>query len=293
MKDYKSLLELVYEQITNPRQPSYFNASFHFVETAPQHFGSQANGYFAAHDDERVDLRVDQSQQAHQCTDWGEDSFGRNMTAVRGADWRNVMMREVLGPSKWNIVPLAQPLYSQHDAHQGWAHSFNARNALFDNYTLMTEDCTHWCMSSGVGSYMQTVIFNHLRQDFSKNNRKPGSILSGYLPQRAVGEPQSRLKNLTPISEPGNYGNEIFALIDKKMHRLKHGIFTFEALPWDPIEIVRLPAEDFNSIPWGRDVSCFCREYPSDCDCSMEPENELKERKEGGEEGKNERRLRA
>lgn len=79
--------------------------SLFFLESTPSHFYSPSNinGYWHS----------DYIRSKSNCTPF------ENVSSTSLLDWRNRIPNEVFKNSKLTVIPIAEDLYSQYDAHMG------------------------------------------------------------------------------------------------------------------------------------------------------------------------------
>jgi len=231
------------------------SSSFYFLETTPQHTPSFPNGYYHKEifhnlsdplfrhadrgckplhlSEKEEDELLDDEERSH--IPW------RNDPQHEVRDWRNDVLHEVLARTRWKIVPLAKELQSQHDAHLGYANSWNALHVMA-GISEVKLDCLHWSMDSGVLRYILTAIYNQLLQHESAALDPQMYLQLRDIPDR------------TGVLEPTRYGRETFAYLGGAKHRLKNGLATFNRLGLSFDKCVSLTPLEFDLIPWGLDL---------------------------------------
>lgn len=112
--------------------------NFYFLESLPQHFArvDVPNGYFTP------------MYAASWC-----DPFS-NVTQTKEFDWRNNLLHTHLTPVGVPIIPIADALYSQYDAHLGMDP------ILFKDRVIA--DCTHVCNPGPVLPYIMLEMYNRM-----------------------------------------------------------------------------------------------------------------------------------
>ena len=108
-----------------------------FLETFPQHFFGPSGYYDLVEREDAVDMICHKLPEA-------------NRSTSRALDWKNTMAREILAGGGPEVIPVAEALRSQWDAHVQLSKVVNMAQA----------DCTHWCSPSGVFTFVLTMLYN-------------------------------------------------------------------------------------------------------------------------------------
>ncbi len=131
-----------------------------WMETTPQHYGT-SNGYYA---------KVNAVSE-HTCSPIYNPKLPGDLERIRSLDWRNRLAEKHLEPliqrKKMSIIPIANDLYSQYDAHLVGTSS--ELQHLVGHGGI---DCTHFCFPGNVNRYMVLKMYNvMLRHIQEKENR--------------------------------------------------------------------------------------------------------------------------
>lgn len=137
--------------------------SWHWIESFPQHF---TYGYynFSADSDFRTSLlnRDKSDTDLLHSASWSNSSLHcvpvTNMTHYYQEDWRNRLAEVALPEFYTNhrVIRIAEPLYSQWDAHVDYGDS--------KRVTRAAADCTHYCTGSGVFRFVLSEVVSSIKK---------------------------------------------------------------------------------------------------------------------------------
>ncbi len=141
-----------------------------YLESSPQHFSHKSNGYHTE--------GIKYIEDAH-CQSLYDPTIPGDLQRLKALDWRNTVLHRVLQPmvdmDQLRIIPIAEDLYSQHDAH------VERSSPEYTTPTYM--DCTHWCFPGNVDRYLQLKIYNMLIrriEDIERNTTYYSKVLSKH-----------------------------------------------------------------------------------------------------------------
>ena len=120
----------------------------YFIETSPQHFQLNGNGYFY-----HPKYAFSNIKNGY-CIPHNNNSESKSIYKYDIIDWRNIIMHKLLEANKnIEVINLFSALESQFDSHFGLPY------VLSDNKKPYN-DCVHWCNGGNVMKYMLTTFFN-------------------------------------------------------------------------------------------------------------------------------------